>query len=68
MNKIKRNFKIFISSAVVTAALLFVITFSYLAVCKTYEAIRKNGFNDERGAVIISPSYIKVFDFEYYIG
>ena len=66
MSKIKRNFKIFISSAVVTAALLFVIALSYLAVCKTYEAIRKNGFNDTRKAVIISRNYIKVLDFEYY--
>lgn len=68
MNKIKRNLKIFLVSAVSTAAILFSIALVYLTLCETYEAIRKNGFNDERGAVIISPSYIKVFDFEYYIG
>ncbi|MBQ9977683.1 MAG: hypothetical protein IJP21_03735 [Clostridia bacterium] len=55
-------------SAISTAAILFSIALVYLTLCETYEAIRKNGFNDERGAVIISPSYIKVFDFEYYIG
>lgn len=67
MSKIKRNIKVFIYSAVTTAAILFVVSFSYLTLCETYEAIRKNGFNDNRKAVIISSSYIKVFDFEYYI-
>ena len=68
MSKIKRNIKIFIKSAVTTAALLFVVSFAYLTLCETYEAIRKNGFNDNRKAVIISQNYIKVFDFEHYIG
>ena len=66
MKSLKRNVKIFISSAVVTAAVLFAITLTYLTVCKTYESIRKNGFNDNRKAVIISKHYIKVLDFEYY--
>ena len=68
MKNLKRNVKIFISSAVVTAAVLFAVSVTYLCLCKTYEAIRKNGFNDNRKAVIISSSYIKFFDFEYYTG
>ncbi len=68
MNKIKRNLKIFFASVLTTAAVLFAVSVTYLSLCKTYEAIRKNGFNDNRKAVIISSSYIKFFDFEYYIG
>ncbi len=62
----KRNLKLFFSSAAITAALIFVVGVTYLSLCKTYEAIRKNGFNDNRPAVIISDSYIKLFDFEIF--
>ena len=64
MIEIKRNVKIFFSSVSATLIILFTVAFTYLSLCKTYEAIRKNGFNDNRKAVIISKSYIKVFDLE----
>ncbi len=39
----------------------------YLGFCRSYEAIRKTCFGDDRSAVILSEQYIKFFDFEFYI-
>ena len=62
----KRNLKLFFSSAAVTAALVFTVCITYLSFCRIYEAVRKNGFNDQRPAVIITESYVKFFDFEFF--
>ena len=58
--------KIFFKSAATTLMCLGIFTFSYLAFCETYEAMRSTLFEDTRSAVVIGENYLKFFDMEFY--
>lgn len=64
MKKNRKNKKIFIRSAFITAVVLICITAVFLGICESYEEIRRISFNESRPAIEFSHKKIRVLDFE----
>ena len=63
MGKKKRQLRIFIRSATITAVVLICISAVFLGICESYEGIRRISFKEERSAVYIGHDHIRILDF-----
>ena len=64
INLKRKEIRSFFRAFFITLVSILCVGGMYLGFCKSYEAIRKICFDDNRGAVIIGEGYVKFFDFE----
>lgn len=64
MKRNKKEFEIFLRSALVTAVVLICVSGVFFGICRCYEEIRRISFNEEISAVCIGEGYIRILDFE----
>lgn len=60
----KRNFKIFLRTVVVTSTIIFCLSFGIIGTIKAYEGTRLIGYGEYRPAIQFSKDGFKFFDFE----
>ncbi len=64
----KRDVKIFLRSAVMTAVVLCCIAAVFFGMCEVYEEIKRLSFTEDISAVYICRDYIRIFDFKIEFG